>query len=359
MDAINNFGFSEDQPLGYAVRRPPAELPERPFFALHVTTDDMAAIPAPTPETWGPTPLHPFLVPDQQKRILSDIQYRSLDGAPASIPYDVRGNVAYKAETRFVGRMLANYDNLKYAERLGTPLSRVQAEIVDRALAGVANPAELVYISDVLGMRGIALGVVSHPYGVGIEHLDTMRDVIGQTMELFGAERIEGQTVYKVKGTIEDRDGRVDAVLMTRKRTIGRLASHMWFRERSSFIVRLDDAAELDRHAVHLLHAHTKRKNMQDIAAVEGDEIYEVVNPLLVNNQYHTAIPLATTDYKFDSTIPKPTKIDATGTVRHVGEARRQSPLMSFEQTETRLKAQGVPLDIDSVRAWSLEDLID
>lgn len=286
------------------------------------------------PMTWGPTPLNPFYdkVLLQQSKTQDKLHRLTTEDVPETTPEHIASYVSGVFLSRFHGRGMANYDNCMTALEMDTleyaedPRIR---DMYDRCLKGQANPAELLYVRNQGVMRSVELGCVSHPYGKHMEHLYTMRDVINETVALYGGRFGSGEK-YSVKSfdvSVQGLSNSValgDAFMMTRKRDIAVLPDDTHIRERSSFIVRTDPQSNFDQRLAFAMHHVTIRGNdAWEKQVCQAGHLEEVIPPLLENDDYLTAIPLSTTVYAYNPTAE-----------RQIRQAQRVSQEQTVRQNE-------------------------
>ena len=200
----------------------------------------------------------------------------------------------------FCTRKNSDIDNLKPDER----------NMFDKMMQGGASPAELLYLRNILGIDGIELGCVTHPYGERIDYLTPMRESVNQAADIFDGKDIN-KTRYKVVNTdviLHPANEQIsEAYYMTRVKDIAQIFDDTIIRERSSFIVRVDKESNFNQSLaerirnvdLHDKNNFIKRKRKLTIFPVilEHTRAVKEVENSLNNNDFETVIPLLTAVY--------------------------------------------------------------
>ena len=180
----------------------------------------------------------------------------------------------------------------------------------DKMMQGGASPAELLHLSNKLGIDGIELGCVTHPYGERIDYLAPMRESVNQAAGIFDGKDIN-KTRYKVVNTdviLHPANEQIsEAYYMTRVRDIAQVFDDTIIRERSSFIVRVDKESNFNQSLaeriknvdLHDKNNFIKQKRKLTIFPVilEHRRAVKEVENSLNNNDFETVIPLLTVVY--------------------------------------------------------------
>jgi len=332
---------------------------ERPAFAQGVSLKRMGQVDRPFPNTWGPPPLNSFLFEDQQLNVLSHVEWLALNKAPSDLPHEIKGRMWWNVGSRFVGRMIANYDNLAAARNIDARLSPTERSMAELGLAGVWNPAEATYISEVLQMRGVAVGAISAPYGEGLyENLVPMHDAMEDTARIFGAEEIHDEPVFKIKEYYADttEDGEpVHSALITRKAGHYVLAGTISFFERGSILLRLDAKSAVDRDVKHAIMMKIKAGRMHE-PMTRADDIGAHIYNLYDGDAFDTAMPQSSTLVKANLAIPHPPQPLYTGD--DWSNPRKTAPNLTLAMTRTQLEMAGIPMTFSEARKLPLSQLI-
>lgn len=282
---------------------------------------------------WGATPLNTYHDPrliSHQEQVRDELEKRSLDVPPevGYIPPEIQQYVAQNFMSRFNGRTMANIDN--FSRRLRPNLVEFDIEdrmVLAKAMWGQANPAELLHVRCVFGMASVELGCLSHPYGVLTDQdkLDDMRGSVKEAILMFGGE-LAVREMDAAQGNFEDLEEGLDGrdvfavkqadntyyggdhihhlqkvVLVTRKRNLGLLPDGSIVRERSSFIVRVDEESGFDQELAAKMRKVKLTYNdraMERLAKIGN--IDQVLPPMIANREFGTVIPLSTTVYAFN-----------------------------------------------------------
>lgn len=267
--------------------------------------------PKGTPFTYGATPLDQIVSLKDQQEVHSELQKLTYS-VFQTVPMEVAAYVHDTFSRRFFGRGEANNEN--FVTRLVQDYQHLDEPIVamiERGRRGEASPAELILIRDVLGIRSVELACLTHPYGEKIELLDDMRKAVKDSIVLYEGEwDEETESRYRIKDVVglEDENllinDQAPGLLMTRKRTLGWLPDGTEVRERSSFVLRIDEQS----HLFQLLGPEAI-VDLRKIYELTGDEQEEALKPYklileeLLNEQmfeFDEAIPISTTIYAFN-----------------------------------------------------------
>ncbi len=270
---------------------------------------------------WGATPLNQYFdneTNEHQMNVKQILEERTVYMPPelGEIPTDVQSFVTSSFIARFTSRGMANFDN--FGQRLVRSSDGIlpeQESLIERAITGDASPAEIIYVRKLLGIGSAELGCLTHPYGKNIQALEDMRASVEVAVMLHKGRMLDEDDVYKVKQadnlyfTHMTRSMK-DAFLMTRKRDLAVLPDDSVVRERSSFIIRIDEASEFDQRLadnIRKVVVHNNPSWTEHIA--KAGRLNEVVPPMLENNEFAKAIPLSTTIYNFDRNIMNKIKV--------------------------------------------------
>jgi len=273
---------------------------------IHGLLEAASDLPYGSPETYGPPPLDRMATLLDQINLASAIRERTRRECPKDVPINIVWYVDDTFMRRFHSRSEANEDNYVnalYPKEMFADNPELQ-EVFLKAELAKASPTELLITRKVRGIRGVALASLTHLYGNGIEMLDDMRSAVQSHVELFGGTYHEDtKTRYRVKEIIGLKNGDASlrrGLLMTRKRTLATLPDGTIIRERSSFVLRTDEASIFtDEDILKLKSVDLSNPRYQDelVAAAQLDE---TVATLLESNEFSQAIPLATTIYAYN-----------------------------------------------------------
>ena len=176
--------------------------------------------------------------------------------------------------------------------------------MIERGSDGHASPAELLLLRDQLGIRSLELACLTHPYGgERITLLPQMQESVRDAVEILKGEYTkEPVPRYSVKDIVYDDDGNAVGLLMTRKRDFGHMQDGTIVRERSSFVLRVDDKSDLNlligaEMIEKLVGTHTLTKKDAQVAMQEFNDI---ISDYLSFDEFTQAIPIATTTYAFN-----------------------------------------------------------
>lgn len=272
---------------------------------------------------WGAPPLNMYSSSDLfaiHEAARGELEARSISAPDdlAEIPPGVQSYVHQNFMSRYMGRVMANFDN--YTQRLKKDSDGIDSKVIamhDRAVVGTASPAELLCVRSAYGIGSIGLGCAIIPYGNSIEQLESMRDTVAEAILMMNGELLDSKPVLKLKQTDTvvnpGENGHLkDAFLMTRKRDLGRLPDGTIVRERSSFVIRIDEASGFDQELAERMRrvdAELSKNLRPDVPKNKhwGTTVMTVgmlkkkVPPLLETNDFAAAIPLSTTIYAFNT----------------------------------------------------------
>lgn len=289
---------------------PPSEdpntSPEAKAIDLAAFFDEAELLQRGTPLTWGATPLDRMNTLQQQLELVVTLQELTYRDIPDDVDMETVNYVHTTFTSRFHGRAEANEEN--YMTALNASDDTFSPEVLSmfkRGEQGHASPAELLLTRQLKGIRSVELACLTHPYGKRIDELlEKMRETVRSQVESMGGSYYENpETRYRVKEIIGYEKGKEEfdkGVLMTRKRTLGIMPDGTIIRERSSFVLRLDDVMPLTA---------TERKDLRGVdlsqpdwqdTLVKAGNLDEIADLLLVMNEYSLAIPIATTIYAYN-----------------------------------------------------------
>lgn len=258
------------------------------------------------PLTWGATPLDRVSTLHQQLDLVVSLQELTYRDIPDDVDMEMIDFVHTTFASRFHGRGEANEENYMTAlNPCDVIFSPSIIEMFKHGENGHASPAELLLTRQLKGIRSVELACLTHPYGKRIEELlEEMREAVQVQVEFMGGSYYEEpETRYRVKEIIGYEKGKEKldkGVLMTRKRTLGIMPDGTIIKERSSFVLRLDEATPLtaaERKAcedVDLSQLGWQRK------LVVVAKLDEMAGTLMEMNEYSLAIPIATTIYAYN-----------------------------------------------------------
>lgn len=276
------------------------------LYDLSTFFEDVKTFAKGDPLTWGATPLDRMSTLQQQLKLVIDLQEFTYRDIPDDIDMEIIDFVHTTFAARFHGRAEANEEN--YMTSLNATDAVFSPEVIEmfiRAEHGHALPAELLLTRELKGIRSVELACLTHPYGKRInEHLEVMRNSVKEQVEFMGGSYYdEPETRYRVKEIIgydKDEEKFDKGLLMTRKRTMGMMPDGTIIRERSSFVLRLDDAMPItDEEREALGSVDLKSKDWQD-ELVKVGKLDILADTLMKMNEYSLAIPIATTIYAYN-----------------------------------------------------------
>ena len=280
------------------------------------------------PDTFGATPLDKMITSRQQEMLLAELRQYTYD-VPMGVSMQLASYVHETFADRFRNRAQANNDNYTSSllTRSAYEENPIAQEVIDRAELGFASPAELLIVQQLLGIRSVELACLTHPYGERIKPLlSEMRSAVGQSVITMGGEMInepkahfrakevilndvspeDWATVYSLSNAerlaIAEKYGGVCGLLMTRKREIGYMPNGSIIKERSSFILRLDDACPITSEEYSAMLEVPANKDWQD-EVVKAGNLDTAAEVLLSMDAFDIAIPVASTIYAHNHEI--------------------------------------------------------
>lgn len=283
--------------------------------SIHVTSELLEKIensPKGERYTYGATPLDRFVTAAEQEKVHTTLQSLTYKIEPG-VPMQVAAYVHDSFSRRFFGRVDANNENFitRLVTDYETKFSPELIQMIDNGRLGEASPAELLLVRDLLGIRSVELACLTHPYGENIKkYLEVMRTAVEIAIadfdgEYYGKNKKERFRIKDIVGEDEPElliDGQAPGLFMTRKRDIGKLPDGTKIRERSSFVLRIDEQSQLRAmlgdEAIEELKAIVKLSGDEQENALE--KYHAVLKAFLDLDQFSEAIPLSTTIFAFN-----------------------------------------------------------
>lgn len=318
----------------------------------------------PAPLTWGATPLQVYGRTDiqrQQQNVYDALLKRTSEDLPFEVPESLKAFIDGMFMARFHERSMKNYES--HESRLKKDIDNIDIEflgIYERAKEGLATPSELLAVRREFGMRSIELAKVTHPYGKEIKFLEPMRRAVVKGILENGGIIYDPRETQKFKllqsdiitATSQAPSSVQYGFSMTRKRLIGEIDDDTRIYERSSFIVRIDEASGFDQALAREMHNVPVINNpLWAKEFFEAGRLDETIPYLLEHNEYQIAIPLSTTTYAYNMTtdhaISKAMEMEKDGRPRDISVERlREMARQSMDSTQ-------IALFNTSERSWS------
>ncbi len=254
--------------------------------------------------TWGATPLN---VNARQLEVFHLLKKRIKRSAPEFTPDAVKEFVLQHFMSRFFERQDRNAKSFEDRDPniLVDDLDEQAQDALIDAICGTSNPNDLLKTRENLDMPSIELARLTHPYGRRMKTLGDMRQAVDFAIEANNGRLIDddSMTTFGVDGGhIRDKGENIElGFLMKRKRVRGILPDGTVIIERSTFVLRVDDASPLDQDIASQFRDIKIDKNPD-----WNKQVMEVINAnnllpdLLENNMFNIAIPLSTTTYAFN-----------------------------------------------------------
>ena len=319
------------------------------LFEVSALLAQARELPQGTPLTYGATPLDRMATLQQQLELVKTLQVLTYHNIPDNVPMEIVDYVHTTFTKRFHNRAEANEENYMTSLYKDVPEAEYSPEILNmfkRGEYGQASPSELLLTRELRGIRSVELACLTHPYGERIkDELPEMREVVQSHVKLLGGTYFKDpETRYRVKEIVgyERGEEKPDkAVLMTRKRTLGAMPDGTIIRERSSFVLRLDDRSavtEDEREAMK--RVNLKQPDWED-ALVKAGNLDAIAEILLKANAFPWAIPISSTIYAFNTETARAIEErDAVELARRRALFAKQSPIvaMAMENNEGYLK---------------------
>lgn len=338
-----------------------------------VAIEEILAAPKGEMRTHGATPLDRVATLAQQLELRLDLQELTYRNIPDGAPFAINVYIHDIFTRRFNRRGEANEDNFVtslHHSDYGELLEPAVVAMVDRARHGLASPAELLLVREQLGTRSIELACLTHPYGTNIDVLlDDMRFAIEYAVMLYEGEYFHApETIYCVKEAVDEFSDMPDftnGVLMTRKRTMGKLSDGTVIKERSSFVLRTDEASGFDQSILKRLQAELAQDRTLDWKKwlVEEGYVDMLAADLLASDDYTRAIPVSTTAYAFNpETTRQVYSAIAQAHTELIEEYRQQRPEMydilygeHYKECRAEHLAEQVRLKVHKNRTMQIE----
>lgn len=263
-------------------------------------------IPRGEPLTFGATPLDAQGAYKQQAKLLQKLEKLVVEDVDESIPEELREYMRGTFAQRFWGRADANSEKYRTALRTDADCWNDPAvmEMIARAKQGFASPGELILVGEALGMQGIELGCVSHPYGKRIEWVDTMRQVVHESIVALGGTPLNNEeTRFRVRGVVGGpmwQAHEFDGFLMTRKRNIGRMPNGTIIRERTSFILRADMEGIIPEECLEAMRQLDPKSPTWRADLVAAGNLDVISEALLSMRAFSVVLPVSSTIYAFN-----------------------------------------------------------
>jgi hypothetical protein len=302
--------------------------------------DKSRSLPAGEPFTYGATPLDRMTTLQQQLELALSLQELTYRDIPEDVPIEIIDYVHTTFATRFHGRGEANEENNMTSLLPSDQFGEDEQAMFRRADLGQASPSELLVTRNLKGIRSVELACLTHPYGKRIDPLlYEMRESVRQHVELLHGTYIENpDTRYRVKeivGYVKGEEKLDKGVLMTRKRTIGVMPDGTVIRERSSFVLRLDDRSPLTKAELTRLNEVDLSKPHWQDELVSAADLDTVASMLLEMDEYSLAIPVSTTIYAFNAeTAEAVTRNEADKAAKRKARFAIEHPILAAAMNE-------------------------
>ncbi|MBC7459104.1 hypothetical protein H7200_00095 [Candidatus Saccharibacteria bacterium] len=258
------------------------------------------------PLTWGATPLIASidikLQQDSVKEVINSLFED--ENVPNYVSPVLASYIDVLNMSRTANRESKNQDSFAYRQKTdldGVPLESL--EVFERALRGYASPAELLFLSKMLGIPTIELASLTHPYGQRIELLKEMRPSVNNAIELMGGTLVRGiAPEYEVKASDNPHNPqKMQGLHMTRKTLFGSLPGGTDIIERSSFVILLD---RIPAETAKVIRSVRYEENPQWSKQVFKRAALDVVVPvLLADDEHDKAVPVSTTVVAVNETL--------------------------------------------------------
>jgi hypothetical protein len=304
-------------------------------------------LPRGEPLTYGATPLDRMTTLQQQLNLAVDLQQLTYRDIPDDVPMDIIDYVHTTFASRFHNRAEANEENYMTSLYTDDDCDAAMLPMFRRAELGQASPSELLVTRKVRGIRSVELACLTHPYGKRIDTLlPKMREVVKQHVELLGGSYYdEPETRYRVKEVVGYKPGKEQfdkGLLMTRKRTLGEMPDGTIIRERSSFVLRLDEYSPFSKAELGVFEGIDRSAPDWKNELVEAGKLNEISEILLDKDKFSLAIPISTTIYAYNTeTAAMIEKRDAVELAKRRALFAQQHPILSaamnMEQVSTNV----------------------
>lgn len=274
----------------------------------------------PGPETWAASPLNPYendTVKGIQRHVYEVLDDRTEEACQSSdldLPEDLQDVLRVTAIQNFHRESSRNYESYCDTPKPIIAHSYLR-EAEKNARLGHATCGELLDLRQDMQLTSIEIAKLSHIGGILIDQLPVMRQAIDRSIierngQLTDSESENGRLFVVGTNSIMFYDDNAytptNALIMKRKRTLGTLPDGTIIKERSRFIVYVNELPPDIRAAVRNVPILPKEgqgdtyKWLNDsfLGAIPGLE--ETIWDSLEQNNYRMVIPVSTTAYAYN-----------------------------------------------------------
>lgn len=276
-------------------------------------TDD--SIEAPRPETWAASPIDLYRNDEIRQQQLSVgrllVERAEEAGEVLGLSKGLSEAISVSTIQRFHYESTLNLCN--YTDRLNEvpeDIDNMSLEFLgsyERSMNGTATPYDLLQVRSSLGMASIELAKLSHVGGIGIDDLDVMRQSVRSGVSELGGVMYDEDDVEVSLSLISNdslmlgAENGLNAITMTRKRLIGEMEDGTSIREKSQFVLRIDEESGFDQKVAARIRSFEIKDGetwRSHIVGISGFE--DAVMEALEKDRYEVAIPLVTTIYGYN-----------------------------------------------------------
>lgn len=274
------------------------------FELTPIFLEGLAKLRRGEPLGWGATPLHPYLpaIASQQKGVRSHLT-QLFNKPPFKVPEPFARYVYNWNQSRVTHRLDKNFES--FSHRTQFDLTETPDELQEaqaRVLAGHASPAEVIVVATQLGVPTFELASLTHPYGQRMEDLEPMREAVLESIRYCDGEIFdEPEETFRVKGfsyldAPTDEGGDIPSLRITRTKTLAKLDEDTKVYERSSFVLRLDEAILSQIVGMEFNMAWAK-----EILKIPG--FIEHIQAVLESDDFESAVPISTTTFAINERL--------------------------------------------------------
>lgn len=274
----------------------------------------------PRPETWAASPLNPYEndeVKEIQRHVYEALEDRTEEACRSQVhlmPAELQDILRVTAVQNFHRESSRNYESYCNTPKPIIAHSYLR-DAETNARLGRATCGELLDLRQDMQMASVEIAKLSHIGGILIEQLPIMRQAVDRSIlerngHLTDSETENGRLFVVNTDSMIFYNDKVrvptNALVMKRKRTLGDLPDGTIIKERSRFIVSVENLPHDLRAAVRNVPILPKEgqgdtyKWLNDSYLGNISELQEKIWDCLEQNDYETVIPVSTTAYAYN-----------------------------------------------------------
>ncbi len=235
---------------------------------------------------------------------------------------------------RGANRAIKNTDSFNQPLYDRVDLDPTQRAKLEKAELGSAEPDEILELIDKLGMGSAELAGLTHIYGYRIEFQQAMREHVKDAINSRGGDVYDKPEItydiIAVDTSITHKDHLSIAIAMKRNTVVGCVDETVIY-ERTTFIVRIDKASQLDQKVAEYLRTISLTK--QKAGTGPSDDPIGWKDQVMQDGRLVEEIKWLLESNAFESVIPMSTTIFASNDANHkLLEARREQDKLPLRQ---------------------------